>query len=271
MGLREEVIKIAKNKDVDLVGVARVKDIELAYPPRPAEDLLPGAETAIVFVGALLSGALNCPRGTKGAIKDAQVAYERVQHASSAVGRFLESKGHMSYLVPASMPTDVYKHKGTTYYAAEWSHRQAAIAADLGVKGLNNLLITPEFGPYVRLGSMLTTAKIEPTRRKLPKNLCNRCMKCVDACPVGALSPDPDHVPRLNQPLCRNCYIRPYLDQTPWKTIKNIFITEGYASTALQMMLEGYYFSCAECQRVCPQGKLPRPEKPKTGKKVKVS
>jgi len=259
MGLREEVTKIAKARDVDLVGVARVEDIELAHPPRPAEDLLPGAKSAIVFAGALLSGTLNCPRGTKGAIKDAQVAYERVQHAASAIGRFLESKGHLCYLVPASMPTDAYKHKGETYFAAEWSHRQAAIAAKLGVKGLNNLLITPEYGPYVRLGSMLTTAKIEPTKRRLPKNLCDKCMKCVKACPVGALSSDPDRVPRLNQPLCKNCYVRPYLDKNVWQTLKNMFTVEGFGATGIQMLLEGYYFSCAECQRVCPKGKLPRP------------
>jgi len=267
MGLREEILAIAKNKDVDLVGIAAVEDIELAYPPRPAHDLLPGAKTAIVFAGALLWGSLNCPRGTKGAIKDAQLAYDRVQHASAAVGRFLESKGFACHMPPASMPTDVYKHKGETYYAAEWSHRQAAIAADMGVKGLNNLLITPEYGPYVRLGSMLTVAEIEPTRRELPKDLCNNCMKCVKACPVNALSPNPNHVPRLNQPLCRNHYVRPYMDHTVWKTIKNIFKVEGYGATGVQVLLEGYHFSCAECQRVCPAGSLNRRTEQKTDKK----
>ena len=145
--LKAHIIAIARSHDVDLIGFARVADIELGYPARPANALLPGAKTAIALAAALLRGALDCPRGTKGAVKDAQMAYDRMEQAGAAVGRFLEAQGFASYMPPASMPTDAFKHKGTIHYAAEWSHRQAAIAASLGVKGLNNLLITPEFGP----------------------------------------------------------------------------------------------------------------------------
>lgn len=274
MSLQDEIIAIAKKHDVDLVGIARVEEIELAYPPRPAEDLLHGAKTAVVFGCAILWGGLNCPRGTKGAIKDSQVAYDRAQEAGAAIGRYLESRGYASYMPPASMPTDAHRHNGATYYAAEWSHRQAAIAAKMGVRGMNNLLITPEYGPYLRLGSMLTTAEIEPTDRELPEGLCNHCMKCVAACPVGALTRNPDKVPRLTQPLCKNHYARPYLDHTVWQTVKNIFTVEGWGSTGIQAVLEGYHFSCAECQRVCPRGdlsarseKISEPHKSKSGRK----
>lgn len=254
MDLKERVEEIARSFDVDLVGFARVSDIQLAYPPRPAEDILPGAKTVVVFASALLQGALDCPRGTKGAIKDTQIAYDRNQEAGAAVGRFLESKGFPSYMVPSSLPVDVYKHLGTTYYAAEFSHRQAAIACGLGVKGMNNLLVTPEFGPRVRLGSMLTTAEIECSPRKLPENLCTKCGKCVDICPVKAL--DPNRELYLEQPKCKNHYIRPYVDHTAWKTIKNIFTVEGFGASGVQILLEGYYFSCAECQRICPVGRI---------------
>ncbi|UCD85266.1 MAG: epoxyqueuosine reductase [Deltaproteobacteria bacterium] len=256
MGLREEVIEIAKSREIDLVGLARVEDIELTHPPRPAEDLLVGAKTTIVFAASLLWGALNCPRGTKGAVKDSQVAYDRLEHAGAAVGRYLESKGFACYLVPASMPVDVIKQDGINYYAAEWSHRQAAIAACLGVKGINNLLITPEYGPYVRISSMLTTAEIESTKRELLDDLCTECMECVNACPVSALNPDPNAQPRLNQPLCRATYIRPFLYPTVWQTLKSVFTTKGLGAMGVQFLLEGYYFSCAECQRVCPRGSL---------------
>ena len=255
MDVREEVIRIAKARDVDLVGIARVAEIALAYPPRPAEALLPGAKSAVALAAALLAGGLNCPRGTKGAIKDAQVAYDRIESAGAAVGRFLEGQGHRCYLPPASMPVDVFKHKGTLHYAAEWSHRQAAIAAGLGVKGLNNLLVTPEFGPYVRLGSLLTTADLEPTRRDLPPDLCHQCLQCVRACPVGALDPDPAVQPRLNQPRCKTNYIRPFLHPTPWQTLKSFFTTYGIGTLGVQVLMEGYHFSCAECQRACPRGK----------------
>lgn len=253
--MKKTIMERARSQGVDLVGIARVRDVELAYPPRPAEDLLSGARSVIVFAGALLWGTLNCPRGTKGAIKDAQIAYERCQMAESAVGRFLESEGHACYFVPASMPVDAYRHKGTTYFAAEWSHRQAAIAACMGVKGMNNLLVTPEFGPYVRISSMLTTAEIPPTKRKLPQ-LCNHCMKCVEACPVGALSREPGAGQCLDQPRCKNHYIRPFLDSSPLKTLRGILTTECWAVSGVQALMEGYHFSCAECQRVCPAGSL---------------
>ena len=252
----DEIYRIAHAHGVDLIGIAPVDSIELGHPARPAEDLLPGARTSITFAASLLWGALNCPRGTKGAVKDTQLAYERIEGASAAVGRFLESRGEASYIIPASLPVDTIRHNGASYYAAEWSHRQAAIAAGLGVKGLNNLLITPEFGPYIRLGGILTRAEIPTTRRELPDDPCSRCEKCIKACPVGALNPDPDAVPRLNQAKCKSRYIRPFLHETRWKTIKSLFTTPGIGSLGVQVVMEGYYFSCAECMRVCTKGRL---------------
>ena len=66
----------------------------------------------------------------------------------------------------------------------------------------------------------------------------------------------PEAQPRLNQPQCKTNYIRPYLYPTVWETLKSLFTTEGYALTGIQYVMEGYFFSCAECQRVCPAGKL---------------
>lgn len=254
MKLEEEIRRIAFAHGVDLVGFAAVSNIELGYPPRPAEDLLPGAKTVIVFAGALLQGALECPRGTKGAIKDAQIAYERIQNAASAVGRFLESKKSKSYFPPASMPTDTYKRNGKSWYAGEFSHRQAAIAAGLGVKGWNNLLITPQYGPRVRLGSLITTAEFDFKTAPIEKDLCTHCGRCIEVCPVNALNPHREYY--LDQPKCKNYYIKPFMDTSAWKVLKNIFTYEGFGSLGMQVLMEGYYFSCARCQAVCPVGKI---------------
>jgi epoxyqueuosine reductase QueG len=69
---------------------------------------------------------------------------------------------------------------------AFFSHRHAAFLAGLGTFGVNNLLLTREFGPRVRFTSILTAAKIAPGR-VMEKPLCIRCMRCRDACPVHAL------------------------------------------------------------------------------------
>lgn len=254
MKLESEIRKIATAHGIDLVGFAKVEDIQLGYPPRPAEDLLPGAKTVIVFAGALLQGALECPRGTKGAIKDTQMAYDRIQSAASAVGRFLESKRFKSYAPPASMPTDTYKHNGKSWYAGEFSHRQAAISAGLGVKGWNNLLVTPQYGPRVRLGSLITSAQLDFKSTPLQEDVCTHCGKCVEACPVKALDPHKEHY--LDQPKCKNYYIRPFMDDSAWKVLKNLLTFEGFGSLGMQVLMEGYYFSCARCQAVCPVGKI---------------
>jgi epoxyqueuosine reductase QueG len=63
----------------------------------------------------------------------------------------------------------------------------AAIACGLGEKGLHNVLVTDEFGPFVRVCFVLTDAEIEATPIKEP-HLCDRCGECVKACRFGAVS-----------------------------------------------------------------------------------
>jgi hypothetical protein len=60
---------------------------------------------------------------------------------------------------------------------AFFSDRHPAVATGLGAFGLNNLLLTPEYGPRVRLESMITTAEL------VPDPLCERpaCLGA-DAC-----------------------------------------------------------------------------------------
>lgn len=69
---------------------------------------------------------------------------------------------------------------------AFFSHRHAAFLAGLGTFGVNNALLTPEYGPRVRFGSVLTAAKLPPDPLR-EEDLCTRCMRCVEACPAGAL------------------------------------------------------------------------------------
>ena len=65
-----------------------------------------------------------------------------------------------------------------------------AIDAGLGQAGRNGLLITPEYGPCVRLCKVLTDMPLETDQ---PINFgltefCKQCLACAKACPVGAIS-----------------------------------------------------------------------------------
>jgi len=56
----------------------------------------------------------------------------------------------------------------------------------LGWIGKSSLLITREYGPRVRLSTVLTDIPFQ-TRGLLEKNYCGTCKKCVEACPAGAI------------------------------------------------------------------------------------
>ncbi len=64
--------------------------------------------------------------------------------------------------------------------------KDASVLAGLGVIGRNNLLVTPEFGPRVRLRGIFIEAELEPTG-PLDFDPCNGCdMPCHRACPREA-------------------------------------------------------------------------------------
>jgi epoxyqueuosine reductase len=63
--------------------------------------------------------------------------------------------------------------------------REAAARAGVGFYGKNTLLITRRHGSWVVLGTLVTTAELEPTP---PLGAdCGSCRLCVDACPTAAL------------------------------------------------------------------------------------
>ena len=69
--------------------------------------------------------------------------------------------------------------------ANEHVDREAAARSGVGFYGKNTMLITRRFGSWVVLGTLLTTAEIEPTS---PLDAgCGSCTLCIDACPTDAL------------------------------------------------------------------------------------
>lgn len=93
-----------------------------------------------------------------------------------------------------------------------FSHKHAAYLAGLGSFGLNNVLLTPEFGPRVRFTSIFTTAQLEGDCVH-GDDLCTRCLSCADLCPVKAIenvslskendtSPEEDFPPLINKMKC---------------------------------------------------------------------
>ena len=72
-------------------------------------------------------------------------------------------------------------------WTASFSHKTAATRAGLGWIGKCDLFVSPELGPAVRLGSVLTDAPLA-VGRPVTESKCGDCEVCVAACPVGAAS-----------------------------------------------------------------------------------
>ena len=66
-------------------------------------------------------------------------------------------------------------------------HKTVATRAGLGWIGHCALLVTPAFGPALRISSVITDA---PLTHAVPieRSHCGSCRRCVDACPAGAVT-----------------------------------------------------------------------------------
>jgi epoxyqueuosine reductase len=97
---------------------------------------------------------------------------------------FLNDRGHASLFIPRDGygHIQLLKERPLVFF----SHRHAAYLAGLGTFGVNNMMLTREYGPRVRFGSVLTSAVL-PGDPLMPEQLCTRCMRCVDICPTKAL------------------------------------------------------------------------------------
>lgn len=73
--------------------------------------------------------------------------------------------------------------------AAVFSHVWAAHYAGLGRVGWNHTLLTREYGPRLRLVSVLTALEVEGDPL-IEEELCSRCLLCRKICPSEALAGD---------------------------------------------------------------------------------
>ena len=108
--------------------------------------------------------------------------------------------------------------------------REGAARSGVGFYGKNTMLITRKHGSWVVLGTLVTTAEIEPTA---PLELdCGSCTLCIDACPTGAL----DEPGVVDATKCLS-----YWTQAPAP------IPEEYRGE-----LGAQVYGCDICQDVCP-------------------
>jgi len=111
----------------------------------------------------------------------------KLDDISYKIALLLEKLGYKALPIASSNIWRYYGYKDLKVnFAPDLAHRYAAVAAGLGEIGWSGLFISPEFGPRIRLISILTNADLMPDSMYNGEPLCDKCMECVKHCPTDA-------------------------------------------------------------------------------------
>jgi epoxyqueuosine reductase QueG len=146
----------------------------------------------------------------------------RGRYYSRRLIRYLDKLGYKAVLEPGLL-----------------SKKRMAQMGGIGAFGKQSLIIHPEYGPWIRLRSILTDAVLVPTE-PFERDLCGDCDECVMSCPVGALSPykvDPDM-----------CFLGMKWEERYLPENKGLYLEHN------PLLTENTWKMCNTCQQACPIG-----------------
>ncbi len=109
-----------------------------------------------------------------------------------------------------------------------------ARSAGLGWQGLHGLIITPEYGPRVRLATIYTSIenlpRARPNQHSWVEEFCASCRRCIRDCPAGAILDEPvRHASgQMTHVVTDRCF--PYFSK---------------------------FYGCSVCVKVCPFSRTP--------------
>ena len=198
--MKSEIIKIAKDNLADIVGFASADSFD---KNDPIFKIFPSTKTVIALAFRVLRGIY---RGTEEGTTYYQyttMAVENMEEtimpmAQLKVANYIESNGFTA--LPQRRHQQIMAEENSTNpevaYDAVYRNKvaenqmnfvDAAVKCGIGEKGLSGAILTDDFGPMVRYCFILTDAVIEPDELK-EAHLCDKCGKCIKACPGKAIS-----------------------------------------------------------------------------------
>lgn len=174
-----EIKQKALELGADLVGIADLRRVS-EIPTEP-KGLLEPYINAVVIAVAVSSDVFEqiSNEPTPLYVHHYQATNILLDNINLRLQKEVIYEGFRALAIPASQTVDKVNWMGHI------SHKAMAKAAGLGWQGKSLLLVTPKYGPRVRLATLLTNAPLEPD--ELLPNRCGKCKKCQEACPVGAI------------------------------------------------------------------------------------
>lgn len=267
MSLTADDVKAkARALGADLVGIAPGKILN-RHPPDPKRPQTPGGITAedsksvIVLARRQLTG-LGRLKGHDDRHKQysTELVISDLEEIELRLVYFLEEAGFPSITVPpVHFDPRHYDRGGNTRAPLSLPH--AAVEAGLGTLGLNLMLLTPEYGPRVLLGAVLTQAELPPDR-PLAAPLClgESCGRCLLACPADAILQWGLDKGRCAPFASPNgfAYLMDHVEQMVnadrEEQLRLLKSKESFMAWQSILRGVGVYSGCTRCVDVCPVG-----------------
>lgn len=204
----KDIKDAAKRLGADIVGIGSIDRWHTAPIQMDPKQIMPNAKSIIALGFRVMRGSLRgVEEGTYfsnySAMGYGGITYLYMPMTVINLSKMIEDEGYEA--VPMGHQSDWRGIDSVGYLRENYSRpvapgkaapdvminlRIAGFLCGIGEIGYSKMLLTPEFGPRVRVGIIITDMELEPDPIIEPGTLCNRCMACVRECPGGCIPKD---------------------------------------------------------------------------------
>lgn len=279
--IAKSIIDKALESGACAAGIANIEDLKtmpsfVMTPKRPHIDRVGAIESET----GLPEGVVAWPEMAKSILviayyhpeddvyMDTWIDWRNPPGNKNLIGVIRKTREWMAEALPQieTKPMNYYVEKGGVWL------KDSAAMAGIGVVGKNNILVTPEHGPRVRLRAMYMSEDF-PSTGKLDWDPCASCQEfCRKACPQQAFAEqiyDPaDYDGQQELPGRTGCYSLMVCDKE--MQVNEAREMKGHFDIPKYGEAESIVVYCRECEVNCPVGKKLEKDSPAARESAKI-